>query len=314
MVWVVFYAMLINFIIPRLMPGGAMSAYTLQWEKLGAMDQAGVELMTERFGLDKPVLTQFGLYLKNSIQGDFGLSLYEYPTPVMTKIMRALPWTLGLMSVAMVITITIAYFLGVMSGWRAGSKRDSTIQGISVALMSSPSFWLSMGILYLFAYALGWFPLGGKITEPYDHANWLVWVGDWLRYAALPILTLALHFGFSQLIMRNTMVTTLREQYVLTAEAKGLSDNAVKFKHAARNALLPLVTQFMMRVATITGGMVFIEVVFSYPGMGYVMWTAVQWNDFPVVQGCFLMFAVVAVVMVFILDLVLLRLDPRIRF
>jgi peptide/nickel transport system permease protein len=171
-----------------------------------------------------------------------------------------------------------------------------------------------MILLFVFGYQLGWFPLGGAKGVAIQYANWFEYLGDILRHAILPIIALLTGYGGYMLIMRNTMVTTIKEDYVLVAEAKGLSENEVKYKHAARNALLPLVTSVTLSFASIVGGSVFVETIFSYPGVGRLLYYSVIQRDYPVLQGGFLIYSVVTVCFVFLLDLIYLRLDPRIRY
>jgi peptide/nickel transport system permease protein len=292
------------------MPGGAIDVYT-SGEKL---PQAAAQALIQRFGLDKPVLTQFALYLKNTFTGEFGLSFFYYPKPVSALIKKALPWSLFLIITAEVLTVPIGYFLGVVAGWKPGSKRDSTIQAASLAILATPLFWIAMIFLFIFSFILGWFPLAGAQTVGAEYANWLEHLGDIIWHAVLPILSLATAFGAYELIMRNTMITTLREHYVLTAEAKGLSENAVKYRHAARNALLPMVTSAILGFAMAVSGSVYVETIFSYPGIGRLMYNSIMQRDYPVLQGGFLVYSVVMVAAVFLLDVIYMRLDPRIRF
>ena len=310
MFFVILFAMTVNFTLPRLLPGDIIDLM------LGdvRIDPETRGVMMRRFGLDQPVWTQFWLYIRNTLTGEFGTSFANFPSSVLTLIKRALPWTLALLWCSTLVTVPLAYILGTLAGWRAGSKRDSTIQGVSLALLATPTFWIAMLFLFVFGFTARWFPLSGALTAGYQHVNAFDWLADWLHHAFLPILSLAVHFGASQLIMRNTMVTTLRSQYVLTAQAKGLSDNAVKFRHASRNALLPMITGVVLRFTMVIAGSIYIETVFSYPGMGRLMFGAISTNDYPVIQGCFFILSLVSVCTVFLIDLVYLRLDPRIRF
>jgi peptide/nickel transport system permease protein len=307
---VIFAALVINFAIPRLMPGGAAQVYTMG-TKLPAAAQ---DAIARRFGLYKSVWEQFGLYIKNTFMGDFGISYQYYPTTVASKVAAALPWTLFLLMTSTIITVPVGYALGVFAGWRAGSKRDNIIQVVSLLLLATPLFWIAMILLYVFGYQLGWFPLSGAFTIHSEKLSFFPYIGDVLWHAVLPMLSLLTIFGAYQLIMRNTMVTTLREHYITTAEAKGISDNKVKFRHAARNALLPLVTSVGLRFAMLVGGSVFVEKIFSYPGIGQLIFNAVMDRDYPILQACFLIYSVVTILMIFVLDLIYLRLDPRIRY
>ena len=205
------------------------------------------------------------------------------------------------------------YFLGVIAGWKAGSKRDSFITGSSLVIWAMPMFWVAMVFLYVGGFELGWFPLRGYRTIGVDLGFWAT-IADRLKYIALPTLALATKFGATELVMRNTMTITLKQSYVTTARAKGLSEFRVKHRHAARNALLPTVTAAAMRFATLVAGLIFIEKIFSYPGMGKMIFDAVLHNDYPVLQASFLVFATVVIAVIFLLDLIYARLDPRVRY
>ncbi|MBT3363615.1 MAG: ABC transporter permease [Chloroflexi bacterium] len=307
MLMVLAVAVILNFLIPRLMPGSAKQAYA------GKLPEAVQVKIIARFGLDKSIWEQFVLYIQNTLKGDLGMSFSNHPNSVTYMIGNALPWTLFLLLTATIITVPLGYVFGVIAGWRAGSKTDTGIQIGSLSLLATPLFWIAMVLLYVFSAQLGWFPLRGAETA-YSGYTGLKWVGDVLWHAVLPVLALMTLFGAYEMIMRNTMVTTLRENYIITAEAKGASENRVKYKHAARNALLPLITSVGIRFATIVGGSVFVENIFSYPGIGSLIFDAVISYDFPLLQGAFLIFSIVTVVVVFLLDLVYLRLDPRIRY
>ncbi|MFC1950823.1 ABC transporter permease [Chloroflexota bacterium] len=307
---VLFFAVCMNFVLPRLIPGSIVDYYIAD----GTMDQQSIAILEAKFGLDKPTLTQFGIYLKNTFTGEFGLSFSYYPVPVMTKIKEALPYSLSILCLAMLLREPMAIILGTVAGWRPGSKRDSIVQAVSLMLMAMPTFWVGMCLLYIFAYKLGWFPLSGAFTAAEHHPHIFAWLWDWIRHAFLPLLTLMHLFGAGQLVMRNTMVTTLKEHYLTTAEAKGLGENMVKYKHAARNALLPVITGMVMQFTLTLTGSIYIETVFSYPGIGKLMFNAVQTSDYPLIQGCFFFYAVITLASIVLIDIIYTRLDPRIRY
>ena len=303
-------AIIINFIILRLMPGDITDIYmSKSWD---VQTTAGLK---ERFGLDKPLITQFWLYLKNTFTGNFGISLAQYPRNVSSLIADALPRSLALLIPALMTNVLIGYFLGVKAGWRAGSKSDSAITGISLYIWAAPMFWVAMIILYIFAFLLGWFPLSGYYTIGASYANIFEKIGDYIYHAFLPFITLVIcRFGASVLVMRNTLTITLKEAYITSAHAKGLSEGRVKHRHAARNALLPLVTSTALGVAVAASGSVFIETIFSYPGIGRLLFNSVVNRDYTVLQGCFLIFTIMIILMVTLLDFIYTRLDPRVRY
>jgi len=271
------------------------------------------EAILKRLGLDKPLWDQFLIYLKNTFTLDFGYSFRFATRPVISIIGDTLPRTLALLIPGNIIGVFVGYMLGVTAGWKPGSKTDSYITGSSLMLWAMPMFWTAMIALYVGGYWLEWFPLRGYRTIGVRF-NFIEMIIDRIHHMILPWLTLATKFGVSELVMRNTMTIAIQQNYVVTAKAKGLSERKIKHRHAARNALLPLVTSTSLRLATMIAGLIFIETIFSYPGMGKLIYDAVQFQDYPVLQATFLIFAVVIIAMIFILDLIYARLDPRVRY
>lgn len=308
---VLFAALVINFAIPRLMPGSPVGAFTGGIKLTPEARQA----LIERFGLDAPVGEQFWRYFAGIFQGDLGVSFYHYPRPVTDVVMEALPWTLLVIGSSIILQVIIGYFAGVIAGYRPGSKTDSTLQTFALVLLSAPIFWLGMIFLFVFSFYLGWFPLAGAQTAAATYSSTFGYVADIIRHAALPIAAFTIsRYAMYQLVLRNTMVTTLKEQYILTAEAKGLSENRIKYRHAARNSLLPMITMFAVSLVMVVSASVYIETVFSYPGLGLLLYNGVLSRDYPLVQGCFLAYAVLIVVANFVVDMAYMYLDPRIRY
>ena len=308
---VFFAALVINFAIPRMMPGSPIDLLAGG----GTLTIEAKEAMIRRFGLDGPLWEQFWRYVVGIFRGDLGVSFAYFPMPVWDVVMKALPWTLLILWTSALLQVTIGYVAGVTAGWKAGTRTDSILQTTGMVLVATPSFWLAMVFLYVFAFHLDWFPLGGGSSIGATYSSTLDQVVDIMKHAALPIAAMVIgRYGVYQLIMRNTMVTTLKEQYILTAEAKGLSENKIKYRHAARNSLLPMITFLALSSAIIISGSVYIETVFSYPGLGYLTYTSVLGRDYPVLQGAFLMFTAVVIVANFAVDILYMYLDPRIRY
>lgn len=304
-------ALIINFLIPRLMPGTPVDFFA-GGSKISAEVQQAI---IRRFGLDKPVIEQFWLYMANAVRGDFGYSFYYYPQKVWDLIKFALPWTLFINLSALVLQIAIGYYLGVMAAWKAGKRTDTVLQTLSLGLQSTPLFWLAMIVIYVFSFKTGWFPIAGAYTPAADYANIFEKILDIMQHAFLPVLTLTIgQFGVFQLILRNTMVNVLKEQYMMIARAKGLSENRIKYGHAARNALLPMTTFIGLCFAATISGSIFIETIFAYPGIGKLVYDAAFDRDYPVLQGCFLVFSVFIVLANFAVDIVYKYIDPRIRY
>ncbi|MFC1979254.1 ABC transporter permease, partial [Chloroflexota bacterium] len=280
---VILAAIVINFIIPRAMPGD-ITFYLTDSD----MSPAYADAILKRLGLDRSLWTQFWIYFRDVFTLNFGES-FVFGRPVIDMVWEALPRTILLLIPAQIISLLVGYFLGVISGWKAGSKRDSFITGGSLVIWAMPMFWTGMIVLYVGGYLLQWFPLSGyKSIGMDDQLNWWQTIWDRIYHIILPTITLATKFGVYQLVMRNTMTITLKQNYVITAKAKGLSEFRVKHRHAARNALLPTVTAAAMRFAMLIAGLIFIETIFSYPGMGKMIFDAVQRHDYPVIQTCFL--------------------------
>jgi peptide/nickel transport system permease protein len=280
---------------------------------------AAVLALKQRFGLDQPVWVQFTLYLTNLFQWppNFGLSYLFYPEPVFQVIMQFLWWTLFLVGVATVVTAVIGILLGVVTGSRPGSRIDTASVSISMVLWTMPFFWLGLILLWVFAISLHWFPVSGAASGGITASNPLQ-IHDFvdvLWHSFLPMITLivASYAGYS-LIMRNTMVGELSQDYILLARAKGLRENAILFGHAARNAMLPMITLIGLNLGYVVSGALLVEIVFAYPGVGFLTYRAVLAHDFPLLQGLFFIVSVTVVAANYIADLAYAFLDPRIKY
>jgi peptide/nickel transport system permease protein len=298
------------------MPGSPVDA------ALGKLAAAGVPITNaERNAIEiqlgvphTSLLSQYADYLRNIVLLRFGTS-YSFPTEtVAATIGRALPWTLVLVGVTTIIAFVIGTLLGVYAGWRRGRAADTSITVGSTFFGAFPPFWLGLLLLYFLAFKLGWFPIKGGYS-PGVSPNWsLSFVGDALQHSVLPALTLVVTtlsgwvFG-----MRNNMINTLGEDYVTFAEANGLRGRTIALLYAARNALLPNVTAFGLQLGAVVGGAVLVEGVFSYPGVGGLLFTAVINHDYPLMQALFLVITLSMLVAIFAVDLLYVRLDPRVR-
>jgi len=273
------------------------------------------EDILREFGLDKSLGEQFVLYVKNTFTGNLGVSFKYTPRTVLSLILETAPRSVALVIAAQLITVFIGYLLGVFAGWRAGSKTDTAVTGISLTIWAAPMFWVAMIILFVVGFKLGWFPLAGYRTIGIVQPNIFLAIIDRLRYMVMPVFTLVFcRFGAAQLIMRNTITITLKENYITTAEAKGISERRVKHRHAGRNALLPLVTSTTLGIGAALTGSIFIEKIFSYPGMGRLIFDSVLSNDYPLFQGTFLMSSALIITAIFLLDFIYAFLDPRVRY
>ncbi len=260
-----------------------------------------------------PVWEQFAIYMKNMLTFDFGDSFVS-GRPVWDELSQRIPPTLLLFGSALITSSVIGILLGAIMAWRRGSKTE--IGGIVLSLFfySMPIFWLGLVLLAIFSFQLGWFPLRGMITPGADYSG-LEYVADLLWHLALPLTALTInHLAGWLLLMRNSMLEVMGEDYITTAKAKGLSDRKVMYKHAARNAMLPIVTAIALSISgVVIAGGVLTETIFSWPGMGQYLVQSTYAYDFPAVQGAFFLLAIMTIIGNFIADLLYAYLDPRVR-
>ncbi len=303
----------INFIIPRLAPGDPAGALMARFQ--GRMTPQAVHALQLQFGITHdPLWTQYFQYLNNLFHGNMGTSFTYFPTPVSTVLLQELPWTLALVGTSVLISFALGSLIGVLIAWKRGSFLDSFLPPLLTFFSAIPYFWLALVALYILAYTLNWFPLnGGYDTEVTVGLN-SDFLLSALNHALLPGFTIVLaSIAGWMLGMRNAMITTLTEDYVLLAEAKGLSQRRIMMAYAARNAILPNVTGFALSLGFVVGGALLTEVVFSYPGIGFALLQAAQNSDYPLLQGIFLLVAIAVLGANFIADLVYVVLDPRVR-
>ncbi|MFN3641399.1 MAG: ABC transporter permease [Gemmobacter sp.] len=299
----------ILFFLFRLMPGSPLAAYI---DPNFTPEQQ--EALLARFGLDRPLWEQYFIYLGNLLQGDLGESFF-YRTPVAERVFALLPNTL----ILTFTSLLIAYAFGVLAGAYLAWVRGGTVEQVAVPLVlttrAMPEFWLGMLLLAVFSFGLGWFPAGGTRPPGADYPTyWALYTSrDFLIHMTLPVLTLAIYSqGLPLLLMRSNMLDVMKEDFVTMARIKGLSPFAVVIRHAARNALLPVMTSFAIAVGYQIQGNVVVETVFSWPGLGRELVRAVSASDYPLAQGAFLMIAVVVILMNLVADLLYAALDPRV--
>ena len=302
----------LNFLLPRMLPGDPLMAIYGN-EALIAMTPELEAHLVERFALDQPLWQQFGAYLAALVQGDAGYSYY-YNSPVLSVVLGRLPWTLLLVGTALILSTLLGIVLGIESGWRRGTRRDKSLLAGLMAVSGFPDFFLGILLLIGFGMTLGIFPLSGAIT-PYSGLSGAPLVLDVLHHLFLPAAALTLgYLGASYLLTRNTMITVLKNPYMLVARAKGLHDRKIRYRHAGRNALLPVITRTGIQLGRMVTGAIFVEIVFAYPGLGYLTYEALLARDYPILQGVLLIAAVSVLIANFLVDLSYPRLDPRIRY
>lgn len=298
----------LNFLIPRMMPGDNPLVYIFGQDI--PYDEELLRELKSKYGLDKPIHEQYFIYLINLIHGDLGYS-FLYMRPVLDVISEKIVWSLIIIVPSIIFGAIIATIIGLVAGWKSGSRLDMGFTTLNIFLYSIPSFWLAMIIVFIFSFCLGIFPLGGGWS---GEAEGLEKYIDILWHATLPILTLTIVNASSYyLIVRNSVIEVLREEFILTAKAKGLDTKKILFRHVLRVASLPLITIIALDFGFIVSGALLIEIVFSWDGMGLLIYEAVKVRDYPLLQGCFLILAICVLTANFIADILYGIVDPRVR-
>lgn len=303
----------LNFLLPRFMPGDPVSRMFARTQ--GKMQPEQIDALRKLLGVDdRPIWEQYIDYLHNIVTGNMGISISRFPAPVTEVIAAQIGWTLLLGGTALVIAAVVGNLLGILAAWRRGGAIDSALPPVLIFIGSFPYFWLAMGALYLFGVILGWSPIRHAFTDGLEPAFTWEFIGDVGAHLVLPALTIVLvSIGGWMLGMRNTMIATNSEDYITMAEAKGLRPGRIMIRYAARNAMLPSVTSFGMGLGFVVGGAMLTEVVFAYPGVGYQLLNAVQGLDYPLMQGLFLTITAAVLLANFLVDILYVRLDPRVR-
>jgi peptide/nickel transport system permease protein len=312
-------AVTVNFALPRLMPGDPVQTKLATIPGISPLARSALE---KQFGLDthQSIVGQYFSYLGQLLRGDLGRSFTYYPTRVSSMIGQSLPWTLGMVGFATLLGFVLGCGLGMVAAWRRGSaggnrsaRFDTFMVPLGVMFGATPPFWLATLLVYFVAFKLGWFPIGGSRT-PGAAMGGLGGAFDVLKHAVLPAFTLTVvSLGGWVLLMRNSMLTVMNDDFVKFARAKGLGNRTVAYRYAARNAILPIFTQLALALGIVVGGQVFIEIVFSYQGIGYWLLQAVLNEDYPLMQGIFLIITVTLLVANFLADALYVLVDPRVR-
>lgn len=309
----------LNFVLPRVAPVNPIRERLLQAVSFGGAGKTDLERVVAtyeaRFGLDQPLWKQYLRYLADVARLDFGVSIANFPTRASDIILRALPWTLGLLAVATVIAFALGTLLGALLAWPRTPAFLQYLAGPFLALSAIPYYLLGLVLVFLFGFALRLFPLGGGFTVGTIPDVSLAFAADVVHHSIVPALSIVLSsVGFWALSMRGMMVTVLGEDYVAYAEARGLKERDVFLRYALRNALLPQATALALAMGYVVSGAVLVEVVFAYPGVGTVLFRAIQTFDYYVIYGVVLMVIVAIGLATLVLDLVYPLLDPRITY
>jgi len=332
--FLILFVLSLNFIIFDLMPGNPLEIFT---GGLRIKNPEMIEVIKARFGLDRPVHERYVIYLGNMLTGQFGVSFFSGDY-VINEVGERLTNTLILMGVVEILSIAIGVMLGVIAAHKRGGVLDSTSVVASLTTYSLPSFWMGMILLLIFYYHLGWFPGAG--TYPRDWANIyettgglppriilgnllgteisfpsLVEISGRLWHLFLPTLTLVLFtYGGYLLLTRAAMLETLTEDYIVTLRAKGVSERIVLYKHALKNASLPLITNAALAFGFALSGAIITEQVFTYPGLGQWIWQSISMRDYPALQTIFYLIALCVIFANFLADILYGIVDPRIKY
>jgi peptide/nickel transport system permease protein len=310
-------ALTINFVLPQFIPGNPVEALIGRMSQSGTVPPGEAKVLSSLLGLGTGnIFQKYGQYLDGLIHLRLGLSISEFPTPVSTQIAQSIYWTLILVGVATVLSFALGILLGALAGWKRGSRLDAIIPATTL-LTAMPYFWLALILLYLFASNV-WhvFPQGqGYDTNSELSPGWNpAFLASAAQHAILPALTIVLSsVGGWLLGMRNMMVSTLSDDYVLAAEAKGLRPRRIMIGYAARNAVLPSVSGFAISIGFVVSGAIAMEYVFSYPGIGDQLVQAVNSNDYPLMQGIFLVITLTVLGANLLVDMLHGFIDPRTR-
>ena len=307
-VLVVAVIVVLNFLLLSLAPGDVVDVLA---GESGASNEDYATRLRERFGLDQPLPVRLALYVKNVLALDLGWS-FRQGVPVLDLIVARIPATLLLMLTALVVSVTMGVMLGVFAARRAHTWRDSAVMAGSMVVYASPLFWLGLMLIVLFSIKLGWFPTSGMESVAAFKVGWAR-VRDVAHHLVLPATTLALFYiALYARITRASMLEVMRLDYVTTARAKGLREPQVIYRHALRNAVLPVVTMAGVQAANMLGGSVIVESVFGWPGLGLLAFNALFARDVNLLMGVFLFSAIVVVLVNLTVDLVYALIDPRI--
>ena len=306
----------IIFIIPRLAPGDPISAMVARISQQAGTVQGADEMVRiwrEKFGLDAPLHVQYIRYMGNVLTMDFGYSLASFPTTVGERIGRALPWTIGLLSIALFITFMIGNLLGALLAWRRTPGLLKTLIPVTMIFTAIPSILAALFLLYVFGFLLDWFPFRGSYARGLTPEFSWPFIRSVIEHGTLPALSVVLvSFGYWTLGMRGMMITVEGEDYMLLARAKGLKPFYVLYRYMVRNAILPQVTALAISIGTLVSGQVLVEYIFTYRGMGSVIIEAIRNQDFALLQGASFVIIFTTATAVLIIDLIYPLIDPRI--
>lgn len=315
---VIWGAATVNFVIPRLSPSDPIRSRLSAMAVQSGFVQTGIEEMVKayqaKFGLDQPLYVQYFRYLKDMFTFNFGYSLSLYPAQVLDLILNALPWTIGLLTMATLIAFLVGTISGALMAWPGVPQLFKSVSGILLTMSAIPYYLLGLMLLYVFGFVWKVLPLYGGYPAGMVPAISLPFIGTIIRHSILPALSIVLaEMGFWAIGMRSMMITTEGEDYMIFAEARGLRKRTIFSSYALRNAMLPQYTSLALSLGRIVSGSVLVEVIFAYPGIGTLLYTAIKGSDYFIIYGVVFMVILTLGVTTLLLDLLYPLLDPRIR-
>ncbi len=308
----------LTFVIPRISKGDPTSAMVLRMMGLrGYVENADeiIETYKQRFGLNDPWHVQYIRYLGGVVRFDYGFSLAKFPTAAWGIVTPSLPWTLGLLSVASVISFSVGITIGALMGWRKTPNWVQNVLPLTLTFASIPYYMFGILLIFIFAFKLRWLPATGGYSRDVDPGWNIPFITSVLSHAVLPLVSIVLtSMGSWALGMRGLMIGISNEDYFLLAHAKGLSPARIFFRYGIRNAILPALTAFALGLGVLIGGSALVEYIFAYPGTGYFLFRAIQEQDYTVIQTITNLMIVITATGVLIIDLLYPLIDPRITF
>lgn len=307
----------ITFFLVRLMPGNPISSLLYQYiVEFRLPPDKATEIVSALFAIDlnEPLWSQYLKYIYNVLRGNLGFSYTSYGTPVITMIAYALPWTIFIVSISIILSFSTGILLGMIAAYKRGGLLDNSLSLYASAVASLPSYVIGVLLLIFLSYNLGIFPRGGCYDPRIQPGFTLEFISSVLYHACLPVLSYTItNMGSWALTMKNSTISVLGEDYVLAAEARGLKKRRIIISYVGRTAILPLFTSLMISIGAMFGGSIFIETIFLYRGMGYLLSRSLSVFDYPVLQGCLNIVIISTIVANFIADILYSKIDPRVR-
>lgn len=308
-----FVIITLNFFVPRLMPGDPFTFLSSEEGQVTVtFSEEQINKYKAYYGLDKPLNVQYASYIKNLLKGNIGYSIY-YNDSVINILGKRMLWTISIVIAAIFISCLAGTILGSLSAWYRNGLLDKVLYSIMIAISEIPAFLIGILFLFILAAKLEMFPLSGGMSTFAKFDGFAEMMIDVIHHAVLPVLTLSIvRLGEFYLLSRNSMISVLSKDYMRTARAKGIGDVRIIFRHALKNAMLPIVTRVFLSLGAVFGGAILVENVFNYPGLGRLMREAVMVRDYVLIQGIFLFVAVTVLTMNLAADIIYRKLDPRV--